>query len=197
MATDSTIRRPAYEAGMAVTAEEYERIALHDPDVSWELHRGRLREKPGMSVGHNRATIRLARQLLPQLDESRFEVRIDNSRVRRAEVMYYMPDLFVARAEQSAAIPDLPGVLEVYVGPLPLVVEVWSPSTGDYDVEEKFPEYQRRGDEEIWRIHPYERTLRAWRRQPDGTYTETVHTGGTVQPMALPGVTVDLDELFR
>ena len=103
----------------------------------------------------------------------------------------------MARAEQTAAIPDRPGVLEVYAGPLPLVVEVWSPSTGDYDVEEKFPEYQRRGDEEIWCIHPYERTLHDWWRQPDGTYAETVFTGGKVQPVALPGVTVDLDALFR
>ena len=182
---------------MSVTELTYEQIALRQPDRKWELHQGRLREKPGMSVGHNRTTIRLARQLLLQLDESRFEVRIDNSRVRRAEVTYYMPDLFVARAEQTAAIPDRPGVLEVYAGPLPLVVEVWSPSTGDYDVEEKFPEYQRRGDEEIWCTHPYERTLHAWRRQPDETYAEAVFTGGKVQPVALPGVTVDLDALFR
>jgi Uma2 family endonuclease len=44
--------------------------------------------------------------------------------------------------------------LELYVEPLPLVVEVWSPSTGQYDVDEKLPEYQRRGDLEIWRFHP-------------------------------------------
>ena len=47
--------------------------------------------------------------------------------------------------------------LEVYEGPLPLVVEVWSASTGNYDVESKLLEYQRRGDLEIWRLHPYER----------------------------------------
>jgi len=76
------------------------------------------------------------------------------------------------------------------------VVEVWSPSTGDYDVDAKLPEYHRRGDQEIWRIHPYERMLTAWRRQPDGSYTETVYTGGVVHPLAFPVVAIDLDTLF-
>ena len=79
---------------------------------------------------------------------------------------------------------------------MPFVAEVWSPSTGDYDVEEKLREYQRRGDPEIWRIHPYERSLTAWRRRPDGTYEQTVQRGGTVQPVALTGVTIDLDAIF-
>ena len=91
---------------------------------------------------------------------------------------------------------DLHDVLEVYDQPLPLVVEVWSRSTGDYDVEEKLAVYQQRGDLEIWRIHPYERTLTAWRRQPDGSYDETIHREGVVSPTALPGVEIDLAALF-
>jgi Uma2 family endonuclease len=76
------------------------------------------------------------------------------------------------------------------------VVEVWSPSTADFDVEEKLPEYQRRGDLEIWRLHPYERTLTAWRCQPGGSYTETLFAGGLVHPVAVPGVATDLDALY-
>ena len=87
-------------------------------------------------------------------------------------------------------------VLEAYDAPLPLVIEVCCPSTGDYDVDTKLGEYQRRGDLEIWRIHPFDRTLTAWRRQPDGSYTESQYAGGTVQPVALPNVTIDLDTLF-
>ena len=84
----------------------------------------------------------------------------------------------------------------IFSDPLPLVVEVWSPSTGDYDVDAKLPVYQQRGDLEIWRIHPYERTLTAWRRQPDGSYQETIHREGMVKPAALPGVAIDLGALF-
>jgi Uma2 family endonuclease len=95
----------------------------------------------------------------------------------------------------SEEIRDRP-VLAIFSDPLPLVVEVWSPSTGDYDVDAKLPVYQQRGDLEIWRIHPYERTLTAWRRQPDGLYQETIHPEGVVKPMALPGVAIDLGALF-
>jgi len=80
--------------------------------------------------------------------------------------------------------------------PLPLVVEVWSPSTGGYDARTKLPEYQRRGNAEIWFIHPYDRTLTAWQRQPDGSYRESLRRGGIVEPIALPGVRIDLDALF-
>jgi Uma2 family endonuclease len=87
--------------------------------------------------------------------------------------------------------------VETYREPLPLVVEVWSPSTGEYDVHTKAPDYQRRGDLEIWRLHQAERTLTAWVRLPDGSYVETVYGGGIVRPAALPNVSIDLDGLFN
>ena len=89
-----------------------------------------------------------------------------------------------------------PGSVEIYTDPLPLVAEIWSQSTGNYDVTEKLAAYQRRGDLEIWRIHPYDRTLTAWRRQDDGAYTETLYRGGSVRPAFLPDVSIDLDTLF-
>jgi Uma2 family endonuclease len=75
---------------------------------------------------------------------------------------------------------------------------VWSPSTGAYDIAGKLPEYRRRGDAEIWYVHPYERTLTAWRRQEDGSYTETVyHEDEVVEVASLPGVRITLAELFE
>ena len=87
-------------------------------------------------------------------------------------------------------------VLETYGQLLPLVVEVWSPSTGGYDVDAKFPEYRRRGDVEIWLIHPFARVLTDWRRQSDGEYAVLELRGGSVEPAALPGARIDLDALF-
>jgi len=89
-----------------------------------------------------------------------------------------------------------PATFEVYAEPMPLVVEVWSPSTGDDDVDTRIPEYQQRGDLEIWRIHPYERTLRAWRRQPDGSYAELFVVGGIIEPAFLPNVRIEIESLF-
>ena len=80
---------------------------------------------------------------------------------------------------------------------MPLVVEVWSPSTGDYDVMTKLQQYQFRGDAEIWLVHPYDRTLTAWRRRPDGSYSETLYREGSIEPVALPGVCIELASLFE
>lgn len=181
---------------MPVSAECYERVALEDPDSRWELHQGRLKEKPAMAYGHNRGLIKLGHQLLDQLDPEEFEVCINTGRVRHTEKNYYIPDLAVVPVAYTQALRERPQLLEVYEQPLPLVVEVWSPSTGDYDQDSKIPTYQRRGDLEIWRLHPYDRSLIAWRRQRDGGYAESTYREGTIEPVALPGVTIDLTLLF-
>jgi hypothetical protein len=38
--------------------------------------------------------------------------------------------------------------------------------------------------------------LTAWRRQPDGGYTEEIFRSGSVRPVALPDVSIDLDRLL-
>lgn len=180
---------------MPVSEQTFLQLALEDPN-QWELHCGNPQRKAGMTYEHDDLASELFFQLRQQLDRSEFVVRLSMGHVRRSAESYYIPDVYVipiefARQQQGT------GRLEVYEAPLPLVVEVWSPSTGAYDVDSKLPEYQRRGDLEIWRIHPYERTLISWQRQAGGTYLETRHVGGTVQPMALPDVTIDLDRLFN
>lgn len=89
-----------------------------------------------------------------------------------------------------------PRAFNAFDEPLPLVVEVWSWTTGAYDIAAKLPTYQARGDRELWYIHPYERTLTAWRRQADGSYSETLYTGGIVPVLSLPGVEIDFDALL-
>lgn len=63
-------------------------------------------------------------------------------------------------------------------------------------MDEKLAEYKRRGDLEIWRIHPYEKTLTSWISATDGSYSERVITSGSITCSALPGVSVDLDHLL-
>ncbi len=55
--------------------------------------------------------------------------------------------------------------------------------------------YRLRGDRETWWLHPYDRTLAAWPRQPDGGYVKAHVVGGVVHPIALPHVAIDLDAL--
>lgn len=179
-----------------VTEEAYHRLALTEPDRKWELHDGRLREKPPMTFGHGHAFLELAFRLREQLDPEAFVIGANGGRVRRSGARVYIPDVFVVPTALPRPFRGRSDLLEVYGDPLPLVVEVWSPSTGDYDVNGKLAEYQARGDHEIWRLHPYERTLTVWRRQPDGTYEHGVYRGGVVRPTHLPNVAIDLDALF-
>jgi Uma2 family endonuclease len=102
----------------------------------------------------------------------------------------------VIPAAYQWALKNDPLALGSYAEPLPLIVEVWSPTTGHYDLATKLDGYRKRGDLEIWFVHPYERTLTAWRKQLDGSYQETVYSGGIIPVLSLPGVTVDLDALL-
>lgn len=179
-----------------MTEEAYRQFALGDLKGQWELVRGHLREKPGMSVEHGAVMTNLMELLVLQLDRKEFRVRPMHARLRRSANTYYLPDVVVIPARLEQVLRQRANSLDAYSEPLPLVVEIWSPSTGNYDIDEKVPDYQRRGDLEIWRIHPYERTVTAWRRQPDGTYAESVVRGGILRPVALQSVEIDLEALF-
>jgi Uma2 family endonuclease len=184
---------------MPVSEHTYLQLVWEDPDGQWELHCGRLWSKAcePMTWEHTDAFSYLGFLLQSQLSRDQFIVHWNAGRARRSEQHYYIPDLIVVPAELADRLFAEEGRLEVYSEPLPLVVEVWSPSTGRLDVREKLPGYRRRGDREIWLLHPYERTLTAWVWQADGSYAETVHRGGIVHAAALPSVSIDLDALFQ
>lgn len=182
---------------MPISEETYERVALED-DEQWELVCGRLRKKPGMTTEHNEDALNLIDALRDQLDRRRYRVREGTAKLRISTGTFYVPDVCVIPVEATQRLlRERPHRLEVYEEPLPLVVEVWSPSTGEYDVDTKLPEYKLRGDLEIWRLHPIERTLIAWRRRPDGSYEELRIAGDAiVEPVTLPGVRVDLSTIW-
>ena len=150
-----------------------------------------------MSARHGDVMDLLVELLHEQLDRREYRVRTQHARLRRSSHTYYIPDIAVIPASAVRALLDQPGeTLDAYPEPIPLVVEIWSPSTGRYDIEEKLPGYQERGDLEIWYIHPYERTLTAWRRDADGTYTESIYRSGIARARSLPGVEIAIDLLF-
>ena len=179
-----------------LTAQDYEAFVLSGIEGQWELHDGVLVEKPAMTLAHLDVISRLSFHLQRQLDVDQFSV-YSEGRVRHPEASVFLPDVMVVPDAYRAQFIDRPDRLAVFAGPLPLVVEVWSRSTGHYDVAAKLPIYQQRGDAEIWLIHPYERTLTSWRRQPDGSYVSQVHDAGHVRPIALPDVKIELASLFR
>ena len=143
---------------MPVSEATYRQVALEDHEGQWDLFCGRLRQKPPMTMEHQRVARRIHRRLVMQLNERDFVVG-ETVKVRTTTGSCVIPDVTVVPAAFERQLGEIPGTFEVYEEPLPLVVEVWSPPTGDYN--------------------------------------ETLYRGGTAQPAALPGVTVDLDTLFE
>lgn len=176
--------------------DEFEQFVFANPERTWELYKGLVREKPEMSLEHNDLMFYLGVALANQLDRRQYRVRSNSAHVKRSTRSYYVPDLFVVSADAIRSRLGQPDRLEMYDIPLLLVIELWSRSTSKYDIDTKIPEYRARGDLEIWRLHPYERTLTVWRRRDDGNYEESTYHGGTISPAFLPNVTIDLDALF-
>ncbi|MBA2754700.1 MAG: Uma2 family endonuclease [Chloroflexia bacterium] len=179
-----------------VSPEAYERVALNDPEGNWELFDGSLQEKPGMWRAHNYVAFELSFVLRGALDPTVYEVRSNAGRLRVSAERYYIPDVIVIPRSLTVGLAGRSDALDLYADPLPFVAEVWSPSTGPYDVKAKLRGYQERGDAEIWYIQPFDKTITIWRRQPDGSYLETSPAIGPIEIVSLPGVTVDLAALL-
>ncbi len=81
-----------------MTEGENRAFALGDTAGQWELVRGELREKPGMSVEHGGIMVKMLKQLLSQLDASEYGVRNGHVRLRRSAETYYVPDIAVIPA---------------------------------------------------------------------------------------------------
>ncbi len=182
---------------MPITIDTYRRVALEDPSGLWEYSCGEMRAKPGMTMWHNSAMRRLSAELVRQLDPDAYEVAQNSVRLRHRGGSYYIPDVAIVPVGLLDQFRDRSAELESYDQPLPFLAEVWSPSTGGFDVDEKIPEYMARGDAEIWRVHPTDRTVVAHRRQADGSYNEHTWSAGRIQLHALPTVSIELARLFR
>ncbi len=180
-----------------ISEQEFLDLALNEEDGFWELWDGVLVEKPQMSMRHNAVSVYLVVALANQVDPRAYRVSHNGDRTRISARSYYIPDVMVIPAAyQLPPYQEDPWGLGAYREPLPLVVEVWSPTTGRYDLTVKLHGYRERGDLEIWYLHPRERTLRVWRKHPDGSYTEELFRGGVIPVASLPGVAVDLNALL-
>jgi Uma2 family endonuclease len=107
--------------------------------------------------------------------------------VRASGTTILIPDLLVARAASGSSDAGRSTPI-TYAQPLPLIVEVQAPPRDGYDVAARVRIYQQRGDREIWRIDPTDRTLTTWVQQPYGAYTETIYQFGTGWPMVNIGI---------
>lgn len=181
---------------MPVSEATYERVAVEDGDGTWELFCGELVRKPEMTTEHDFAAHVLAHRIQMQVSLQDYLVQANSARLRYSGGRYFVPDVVIVPMAFMRELHRVPGTFQVYDQSIPLVVEVWSPSTGRYDINDKLPIYRERGDAEVWRIHPYDRIVTRWVHQSDGGYTEDTVRGGSITLAALPQVTIELDTLF-
>lgn len=172
----------------------YECNAVDLAFLRMELHDGVLVEKPVMSRIHGDFGMELAFLIRTQIDPTRYRLRANHAKLAVPGRSYFIPDVAVLPADLARGEPT---AADLYHEPIPLVVEVWSPSTGEYDAAIKLPGYRDRGDAEIWWVYLPEQSLTRWLRRPDGGYDEETITGGTFASVALPMVRIDLDALFQ
>lgn len=80
-----------------------------------------------------------------------------------------------------------------------LVVEVLSKSSVTRDLHEKYNICEQAGVKEYWIVHPTEKTLMVFFLNEGGKYvpTKPLTTGDVVQSKVLPGLSLDLNEVFE
>jgi Uma2 family endonuclease len=179
-----------------ISEQEYRDLALSEEGQLLELWDGVPREKPLMSMMHDNVSFYLGLALANQLDRRVYRVNVNGGKTRLSPRNYFIPNVVVIPAAFQLPYEADPRAFNAFAEPLPLVVEVWSPSTGHYDFAIKLRGYRERGELEIWFVHPYERALTAWRRQSEESYEEIVYRSGVVPVVSLPGVAIDLDALL-
>src|SRR5829696_270670 len=91
-----------------ISEEQYQQFVLAQPDGQWELHDGRLVEKPGMTWEHTDVASQLSHLLQGQLDRIAYRVFIE-SRVRRPAATIFMPDVMVVPTAFGEPFRGRPG----------------------------------------------------------------------------------------
>jgi Uma2 family endonuclease len=100
-----------------------------------------------------------------------------------------VPDLAGWRRDR---MPDLPSTAYFALAP-DWICEVLSPSTADFDREEKMPVYAREGVRHAWLVDPIAKTLEVYTLGADGRWSEPVRHGGADVVRAAPFDAIGLD----
>src|SRR3712207_2507812 len=116
-----------------ISEQEYRELALNESDRLWELWDGVPREKPLMSMKHDNVSFLLGYLLQSQLDWQAFRVNVNGGKSRHSARSYFIPDVVVIPAACQVPFEDDSRAFNAFAESLPLVVEIWSHSTGAYD----------------------------------------------------------------
>jgi Uma2 family endonuclease len=178
--------------GRRYTLAEYLEIEELSPAVKHELVDGEIYAVAGGTPEHAALSTALSATLLMQLRDGPCRAYSSDLRlrIRTANVATYADVAVVCGSVERD--PDSP----THVTNPRLVVEVLSPSTEDYDREEK-----RLLNQQLPSLHAYllvaqdRRRLELWQRESE-TWVASVHEVGARVQLDAIGVSLDVDELY-
>lgn len=172
-----------------LSVEDYMRLGetgVFDQGPRVELIDGVIVEMSPIGPPHFRAVGWLTKHVVPQLDPA----------------LMLMPQCTLVMPEQgSAPEPDIAVLVEAEVGgqaPTPLLIIEVSDSSLRYDRITKARLYARRGVADYWILNVQAASVEVL-RDPDGEAwgSRTTHRAGeTLEPLLLPGVSVELGPLL-
>jgi Uma2 family endonuclease len=158
-----------------------------------------VREPPAPAPSHQGIVVGLCSQIDTALKDkpyrvyvAPFDVRLPKSAEHDDQVdTVVQPDVLIICDLQKIDARGMRGAPD-------WVAEVLSPYTASHDQVVKLPAYERAGVREVWLVHPIDRTLAIYQLEA-GRYgrARILELKGKTQIAAIPGITIDWDELLN
>ena len=173
------------------TYDDYARLGYRAP---YQLIKGELVFNPSPTPQHQRISRRLGSKLERYVEENEC-----------GEIFFAPLDVYLF--ENSTLQPDIMfvslGNLKV-IGPKKiegapdLIVEILSPSTARYDLNEKKQVYEEAGVQEYWVANPALRTVYIYESSGDCGFSVKTRAsiGGSITSTLFPGLSIHLKEIF-
>ena len=185
--------RVAEPARYRFTVQQYQRMGeagILGEDERVELIRGEIIQMAAIGSRHAAGVNDLNLCLLPQV-LGRALLSVQNP-VELPEDSEPQPDLLLLRHREDHYRNHLPLPADVL-----LAIEVSDRSLA-YDLRTKIPLYGERGIPEVWDWDIPHRQVHVFRKLVDGVYQEQfiVRPGEVLEPVALPGMRVDVTAIF-
>ncbi|WP_236974626.1 Uma2 family endonuclease [Membranihabitans maritimus] len=164
-----------------------------------ELIKGKVFQMAGPNTSHQRVSINISGELFQFLKRRKcevfaapFDVRLPvNSKKDKDIFTVVQPDICVVCDPEKI---DFKGV----IGAPDIVIEILSPSNNQKELKDKYEVYEEAGVREYWIVHPEERTIFRYILDDTGKFQPTplLTVGDTVSSEVLPGIDLDLTEVF-
>ena len=171
-----------------MSEEEYF-LYEENSELRHELVEGNLYEMSGVSIYHNRILLRLSTLLYLALQETEWEVVLENFKIKTPADNFFYPDLAVCSGDFHRYYSSTPIV----------IIEVLSESTRKYDLTDKFIQYSKIESLHYYLcIEPEQQVVIFYFRTENGEWqTETFTKDEQIISLPLINVSFTLKDIYK